>query len=215
MMRRPGKSNADDPSARERILVAAEALFAELGFDATPTSRIAAAAGVPKGLVHYYFQRKQDLLGALVERLPDEHIEPAGVVVPGDVAASLRRLVAELDARNRASTLLSHLLWREADTHPSVKEALQARFNTVTDQVRAVIVAASTAHLPLVDVDTASGLLALAVSYRHSVARHGESDDVSGTETMDREVDFIASALTRQLDANRQLTSPERETRGS
>lgn len=189
-MRRRGEK--DDPSARERILVAAEELFAESGFDATPTSRIAALAKVPKGLVHYYFQKKQDLLTALVDRLPDEHIEPARVVVPGDVAASLRRLVAELDARNRASTLLSHLLWREADTHPSVKEALQARFVTVVDQVRAVIQAASKAALPLADVDTASELLALAVSYRHSVARYVDTD-----ETMDREVEFIASALTR------------------
>jgi len=188
-MRRAGKK--DDPSARERILAAAAELFAESGFEATPTSRIATLAKVPKGLVHYYFQKKQDLLTALVERLPDEHIEPARVVVPGDVAASLRRLVAELDARNRASTLLSHLLWREADTHPSVKEAMQARFRTVVQQVRAVIEAASTAALPLTTVETAAELLALAVSYRHSVARYADTD-----ETMDREVDFIASALT-------------------
>ncbi len=199
-MRRPGKK--DDPSARERILVAAEELFAEAGFDATPTSKIAAIAKVPKGLVHYYFQKKQDLLAALVERLPDEHIEPARVVVAGDVAASLRRLVAELDARNRASTLLSHLLWREADTHPSVKEALQARFATVVDQVRVVIKAASTGNLPLADIDTAAGLLALAVSYRHSVARHGDTDDVASADTIDREVDFIARVLTRSAVAS-------------
>ena len=83
MMRRTGKK--DDPSARERILVAAEELFAESGFDATPTSKIAALAKVPKGLVHYYFQKKQDLLEALVARLPDEHIEPDRVVVPGGI----------------------------------------------------------------------------------------------------------------------------------
>jgi len=50
MMRR-GKKD-DDPSARERILAAAEELFAEAGFDATPTSRIAGLARLPKGLVH-------------------------------------------------------------------------------------------------------------------------------------------------------------------
>jgi AcrR family transcriptional regulator len=59
----------DSGPARERILAAAEELFAELGFDATPTSRIAERAGVPKGLVHYYFTRKPDLLSALVERV--------------------------------------------------------------------------------------------------------------------------------------------------
>ncbi|HEV7647889.1 MAG TPA: TetR/AcrR family transcriptional regulator [Actinophytocola sp.] len=190
------KRKSDDPSARERILAAAEELFAEAGFDATPTSKIAELAGVPKGLVHYYFHRKADLLTALVERLPDEQIEHENIVVAGDVAASLRRLVAELDARMRASYLLSHLLWREADTHTAVRDALQQRFGKVVDQVRAVIMAASTGSLPVAAVDTAAGLLALAVSYRHSVARHGESADVASAETMDREVDFIAGALT-------------------
>ncbi len=41
----------DDEPARERILSAAEALFAERGFAATPTSRIAEHAGVPGGSV--------------------------------------------------------------------------------------------------------------------------------------------------------------------
>jgi AcrR family transcriptional regulator len=194
------KKKNDDPSARERILAAAEELFAEFGFDATPTSRIATRADVPKGLVHYYFQRKPDLLTALVERLPDERVEPERVVVPGDVAASLRRLVAELDARMRASYLLSHLLWREADTHNAVRDALQQRFGKVVDQVRAVIMAASAGSLPVATVDTAAGLLALAVSYRHSVARHGEAEDAGAdaatAETIDREVEFIAGALT-------------------
>lgn len=197
MVRSRGK---DDPSARERILAAAEELFAESGFDATPTSKIAARAKVPKGLVHYYFQRKPDLLTALVERLPDERIEPSRVVVPGDVAASLRRLVAELDARMKASTLLSHLLWREADTHRAVRDALQERFRRVVDQVRAVILAAGASGLAVADVDAASGLLALAVSYRHSVARHeGGSgvDDLEADAAIDREVAFIADALTR------------------
>jgi hypothetical protein len=89
--------------------------------------------------------------------------------------------------------LLSHLLWREADTHPSVRDALQARFSTVVEQVRAVIQAASAGPLPDTRVETASSLLALAVSYRHSVARH---DDPADEATIDREVEFIASALT-------------------
>jgi AcrR family transcriptional regulator len=184
---------SDDSSARERILAAAEELFAKSGFDATPTSRIAARAKVPKGLVHYYFQRKQDLLEALIERLPDDHVPPAEVVVPGDIAGSLRRLVAELDARMRESYLLSHLLWREADTHTAVKTALQQQFGRIVEQVRTVIIAASAVALPIAQVDAAADLLALAVSYRHSVARHADDDAVA---TMDREVDFIVGALT-------------------
>ncbi|WP_246257851.1 TetR/AcrR family transcriptional regulator [Amycolatopsis anabasis] len=187
-----------DASARERILVAAEELFAESGFDGTPTSRIAQRAGVPKGLVHYYFRRKADLLTALVERLPDERVEPARVVVPGDIAESLRRLVSELDRRLSASRMLSHLLWREADTHRAVREALQDRFQQLVRQVRSVILAAGAGGLAIADVDSASGLLALAVSYRHSVARHTEDDR---PDEMERELTFIAHALSRPTPA--------------
>lgn len=146
---------------------------------------------MPKGLVHYYFRRKADLLGALIKRLPDEHIDPALVVVPGDIAASLRRLVSELDARLARSPMLSHLLWREADTHRAVRDALHGRFRQLVRQVRAVILAAGDDGIPIEDVDSAAGLLALAVSYRHSVARHGGQPP----GLMERELDFIADAL--------------------
>lgn len=178
--------------AKERILAAAEELFAESGFDATPTSRIAERADVPKGLVHYYFRRKSDLLAALIKRLPDEQIDPARVVVPGDIAASLRRLVSELDARLARSRMLSHLLWREADTHRAVRDAVQDRFQQLVRQVKAVIIAASEGGLVVADVDSAAGLLALAVSYRHSVARHAADDPPA---VMERELNFIADAL--------------------
>jgi AcrR family transcriptional regulator len=182
-----------EDSAKERILLAAEELFAESGFDATPTSRIAERAGVPKGLVHYYFRRKPDLLSALIVRLPDQRIEPAQVVVPGDIAGSLLKLVAELDSRLDASRVLSHLLWREADTHSDVRNALHDRFQSLVRQVRSVIVAAAGGRLERADVDSASGLLARAVSYRHSVARHAD-DDPPGE--MQRELAFVAAALT-------------------
>ncbi|MFD5247204.1 TetR/AcrR family transcriptional regulator [Amycolatopsis sp. NPDC058340] len=183
-----------EDSAKQRILRAAEALFAESGFDATPTSRIAERAGVPKGLVHYYFRRKSDLLAALVAELPDARIEPAVVVVPGDLAGSLRGLVVELDRRFNRSLALSHLLWREADTHRAVRDALSERFQQLVRQVKAVIVAATGGKLAAADIDSASGLLARAVSHRHATARHTEDGDPA---EIDREVLFIAEALTR------------------
>jgi AcrR family transcriptional regulator len=182
-----------DVSARERILAAAGTLFAESGFDSTPTSRIAEVAGVPKGLVHYYFRRKTDLLAALADRLPQDTVEHERVVVPGNVAESLRLLIAELDARLDASPLLSHLLWREADTHDAVRDALRERYHGLFAEAKAVITAASGGE-KLGDVDSAAALFALAVSYRHSVARHGEQAG-PGDAQMERELAFIADAL--------------------
>ncbi|MGP4018051.1 TetR/AcrR family transcriptional regulator [Saccharopolyspora sp. 5N708] len=177
-------------SARERILAAAGELFAEHGFNATPTSRIAERAEVPKGLIHYYFRRKQDLLTALVDGLPDELVASDRVAVRGDVAGSLRRLVGELDARLESSLLLSHLLWREADTHVVVREALQRRFRAVVEQIRLVIELALPPGPASCDIDTAALLLARVVNHRHSVARHGAHDD-----ELEREISFIARAL--------------------
>ncbi len=171
-------------------------MFAEQGFDATPTSRIAERAGVPKGLVHYYFRRKPDLLVALVGRLPREHLDHSHIVVRGDVAGSLRRLVAALDAWLDASPVLSHLLWREADTHHVVRDALTARFRWMVEEIRTVMRAALPESRRGADVHSAAELLALAVSYRHSTARHaGDGLAVEPPLSMHRELDFLAEAL--------------------
>lgn len=177
--------------ARDRILDAAEELFAAKGFDATPTSRIAARAEVPKGLVHYYFARKVDLLSALVERFPAERVDRAAVVVVGDVEQSLCRLVAALDDLLDSSAVLSHLLWREADTHPAVRDALHARFDRIVGEIRGVLLDAGATG----EVDSAALLLASAVSYRHSVDRHAPQ-----RADMAPELRFLARALTRSAE---------------
>ncbi len=160
---------------------------------------------MPKGLVHYYFRRKPDLLVALVDRLPREHIDRSHVVVHGDVAGSLRRLVAALDAWLDASPLLSHLLWREADTHHAVRDALAARFRWMVDEIRAVIRAAlPESRHGAADVHSAAELLALAVSYRHSTARHaGDGLVLEPPLSMHRELRFLAEALVLGAGADR------------
>lgn len=185
----------DDLSAKERILAAAEELFAESGFDATSTSKIAVRAEVPKGLVHYYFRRKTDLLASLVARLPDEAVRLDDVVVCGDVAESLRRLVAELDGRLERSVLLSHLLWREADTHEAVRSALRGRSQRLVHQVRSVIRAALPNRPNPADIDSAAELIALTINFRHATARHSDDWQDEGSGPMDRKVEFIADAL--------------------
>jgi AcrR family transcriptional regulator len=52
---------------RERILVASDQLFGELGFDVTTTRDIAARSGVNKALIHYHFGTKDDLLELLLD----------------------------------------------------------------------------------------------------------------------------------------------------
>jgi AcrR family transcriptional regulator len=152
---REGSSSVDTASskgevvgsaaARERILDAAEDLFAADGFDATPTARIARRAAVAKGLLFYYFPRKMDLLRTLfAERLPAHPLSSAaGIAVPGDMAGSLVRLADRIGLTGRHSQVLSAILFREASTHPDVRDHLRALYAALMGLTEAVLDAAS------------------------------------------------------------------------
>jgi AcrR family transcriptional regulator len=154
---RNGSPNADTSSsdgevvgsgdARERILDAAEDLFAADGFDATPTSRIAHRAAVAKGLLFYYFPGKMDLLCTLfVERLPvHSSSSVAGIAVRGDVAGSLVRLADRIGLTSHHREVLSAILFREASTHPDVREHPGALHTSLMELTEEVLDAASPA----------------------------------------------------------------------
>lgn len=56
----------------EKILLAAEKVFAERGFAATSMQDIAQEAGLPKSNLHYYFATKEDLYRAVLQSLLEE-----------------------------------------------------------------------------------------------------------------------------------------------
>jgi TetR/AcrR family transcriptional regulator len=74
-------------SIRERnqakILKAAEAVFAEKGFDGATTAEIAARAGVPKPNIHYYFGTKQQLYDRLIEHILSVWLDAMDVIHEG------------------------------------------------------------------------------------------------------------------------------------
>ena len=137
-------TTGDDGGRRRRILDAAERRFAKDGFDATPTARIAADAEVPKGLLFYYFPRKIDLLRALLdERLPSQPLcAPRDVVRRGDPAGSLSRLVRHLGLGDHDSPVLRTIIFREASTHPEVRQHIGKLREGLLELTEAVIEAA-------------------------------------------------------------------------
>jgi len=125
---------------RTRILDAAERLFADRGFDATPTAMIAERAGVPKGLLFYYFPVKADLLRALVrERLELGPVDIVTLVEPDDPARSLLNLTRRFDELLRDSEVLRVILWREQHTHPDVTLHLEAHRSRLQKLIERVL----------------------------------------------------------------------------
>jgi AcrR family transcriptional regulator len=56
------------PNTRQKILDAAEKLFARQGFESTSLRSIIASAGVNLAAIHYHFRGKEGLIRAVIER---------------------------------------------------------------------------------------------------------------------------------------------------
>ena len=80
-MSTPRRYHRLDPATRrDQILDAANALFAERGYDEVTIEDIARSAGVARGLVHHYFGGRKEVYLALLERLGagrEEQLRPA------------------------------------------------------------------------------------------------------------------------------------------
>ncbi len=68
----PARATRHRPETAGRILAAAEESFAAHGLAGARTERIAARAGVNKGLLYYYFGSKRNLYRAVLRQLLEE-----------------------------------------------------------------------------------------------------------------------------------------------
>jgi AcrR family transcriptional regulator len=64
-------------ATRARVLDAAEALFAEQGYDATSTDAILESAAISRGALYHHFATKQKVFEAVFQRVSDGAIERA------------------------------------------------------------------------------------------------------------------------------------------
>ena len=186
-----------DPAAtRARILDAAERLFAERGFDATPTSAIASAAGVPKGLLFYYFPTKTELLRVLVaERMSLGPVDTNALAEPGDPVQSLLNVTAKIREVEDGSHVIGVIVSREQHTHPEVLSALLEHRERLEALIEKVLKASSPSRLASARLRSAAhswlGILALGTGRATETAR-------SELRTL---ADFVCSALVQNKPA--------------
>jgi len=93
----PGGASA----TRDTILDAAERLFAARGFDAATVKELGAEAGVNPALIYYYFENKQGLHHAVLDRFAGELIGRARVALeqartPDDVIRAVVRTQSQM-----------------------------------------------------------------------------------------------------------------------
>ena len=125
----PGGGAPGGRTARERILDAAERLFAERGFDHTSTALIAAEARVPQGLIFYHFKTKMELLLAVIREDQATLLDgllPAPAAAPGGAGTGLRQAVAAL-WRHLSGVLgepspVRKIMIQELAAHPEIRQ---------------------------------------------------------------------------------------------
>jgi AcrR family transcriptional regulator len=139
---------------------------------------------VAKGLLFYYFPRKMDLLRTLfVERLPLHSVSNiAGIAVPGDVAGSLVRLADRIGLTGHHSQVLSAILFREASTHPDVRDHIGALYSALMEMTEAVLDAASLRKLDVGRRKAAAGtFVAVMLHEANSQRFDGPAPDLGAT----------------------------------
>jgi len=174
------RRRAKPEPAPDRILSAALAAFAARGFDGATTREIAAAAGVPQGLLTYHYASKQALweasadwvfgalaadLGSATEALRD--VDPAT-----RLRAVLKRFVRFSAAHPELHRFMVHegshdgprLRWL-LDRH------VRPAFEASTSLIRAAAPDADAAHLHYLFLGAATHLFAVAPEFRRLTGR--------------------------------------------
>lgn len=131
------------PATAEKILDAAERLFASKGFSATTIKTIAAESRQNSALIYYYYDSKATLYRHVLERLIgrilseassriDEHSRPEAVV-----AAVVQSQVAVLTANPHLPVLFARELidWKAAHAEPAIRSLSAGLF----ERLRAAI----------------------------------------------------------------------------
>jgi AcrR family transcriptional regulator len=173
----------EQASSRDRILRAAEELFAEKGFDRTPTSRIAKEASVPQGLIFYHFPTKLDLLLALVRDYAG--VFTAGLETPTHdrghsedaVRAGIEDLWADIQQRLNRYTRLRQIVFQELAAHPEIRQQAQVLQATGTSVVAARL-ARITGHSEPSPAHLVAGRLVVSAAVLGAVLHGGEDAGV-------------------------------------
>ncbi|MEV0288838.1 MULTISPECIES: helix-turn-helix domain-containing protein [unclassified Kribbella] len=180
-------------SKRQVIIETAERLFAEHGYDATSTARIANEAGVPTGLVFYHFATKLDLLLAIVNERPT----PSAVLRSASKGRSVRgrlrtvvTMMADELEHNRAARII---VFREAQARPEIAARGAELFAEATATVADVLSGADDIVADPARVRTAAELVVSRVFL--DIVALGQPDTAAKRHAA--MIELVAASLTK------------------
>lgn len=184
---------------RQRILTAAAHIFAEYGYAAGTTNRIAERARVSIGSLYQYYPNKDAILAELLVRHVDrgrwtqaDQLD----LTPGSLAATVRALVRDAIDNHRDDPQLLRIMIEEAPMSQELLNAIDRHGKTRVGQVRDLLARHPDVRVP--DLDTAAELIVFTVEMNtHKVMADPRSVTVEALENE------LVAMVTRYLGGDR------------
>jgi len=157
------KAQADSPK-REKLLEAAEELMLAKGFAATTVDEICETAGVTKGSFFHYFESKEDLGKAVLNRFCHSMLQRFHQGPFQKKKDPLHRIYGWIAfgiemSKNpiaQKGCLLGNFSQELSDTHPGIRSLCAERFAGWTELLKKDLDAAKAKYAPRVRLDTQS-----------------------------------------------------------
>ena len=157
-MRHMGRAN---PAAREALLDATERLIIAKGYAATTVDQICEKVGATKGTFFHYFESKEQIALAALERFIANRAQTlgsAGLEKEKDPLKRFDRLIefATNDCRDpqRDSCLAGMLSQEMSATHASFRKMCRVAFRDATAMIKSILDDVKAAYAPRSKVDT-------------------------------------------------------------
>jgi AcrR family transcriptional regulator len=180
---------------RERILTAAAHVFAEHGYAAGTTNRIAEHARISIGSLYQYFPNKDSILAALLIKHIDRGTWTEADDLdfsPGSLGATVRALVRDAVDNHRDDPQLLRVMIEEAPVSQELIDTIDRHGKLRTAQVRDVIVRHPDIHVG--DPDVAAELILFTVEM--NVHKFMAAPRTTPVETFENE---LVAMMTRYL----------------
>lgn len=150
------------PETREALLEAARTLFLRQGYTATGIDEICAAAGITKGALFHYFESKEALGGAALERWVSDGLQAFGSGQYLNEPEPLKRALGLVDFAIEMSQIgppgcLVGIFTQElAPSNQTVRTACADSFTVMRESFERLIAEAKAAHAPKAAFDAKS-----------------------------------------------------------
>ena len=156
------KTGRIDSPTKDKLLDAAQRLMLAKGFPATTVEEICETAGLTKGSFFHYFESKDDLGTAVLDRYAEQGLGRLDSAPFRRQSDPLKRLIASIDfwidfindPSTECGCLLGNFAQELSDTHPEIRARCARYFDQWTQMLKQDFDEARSVYRPRAQIDT-------------------------------------------------------------